>query len=424
MTTPQPADRERALRVPRQVYRLRVFGLALGVVCIGTVFYERGAPRLAWALLAAHGFAWPHLAWLRARTNADPHRIERQNLTIDSTLGGMFVALMHFALLPSVVIVAMLSMDKIGWGVRFLARACAGMAAMCAATALLTRASVDPFTSMPMIVGTLPLMVTYPLAVAFVSERSGRLARERKRAVEQTALMREQLAHVARVGTLGEMAAGLAHELNQPLSAIYFEAMNAIALDPQRETSELHDTLNRIGDQSMRAGEIVRRMRQFAQRGQPRRERLGVGHVVQEVLSLVQNDLRLAGIRTHVEMPRDLPETIADRVQLQQVLVNLIRNASDAMLRDGARARDLTIRAEAASGLVRVSVADTGGGIDAEIAERLFHPFHSTKRDGLGLGLSICRSLIEADGGRVGAGPHPPGGALFFFELPAAGRNT
>jgi len=397
-----------------------VLGLALGAICIGTVFYERGASPFAWALVIFVGFVWPHAAWWRARASADPHRIERQNLIADSSVGGVFVALMHFALLPSVVIVAMLSMDKIGWGARFLARACGAMAAMCAITTLTTGSAFQLDTTMPMIVGSLPLMVAYPIAVAFVSERSGRLARERKKAVEQTARLREQLAHIARVGTLGEMAAGLAHEVNQPLSAIYFEAMTALALDPQRQPAELHELLTRISEQSMRAGEVIRRMRTFAQRGQTRRDPLDIGAAVHEVLALLAHDLRLAGITTHVAIAERLPATIGDRIQIQQVLVNLIRNAMEAMTRPSATVRELTIRAEAAGPSVRVAISDTGGGIDPAVGERLFHPFQSTKSEGLGLGLSICQSLIEAHGGRMDAGPHPAGGALFFFEVPAA----
>jgi signal transduction histidine kinase len=415
--SPDP-DRERALRVPRQVYRLRVFGLALGAICIGTVFGERGASPLAWSLLAAHEFVWPHVAWLRARTSADPHRAERQHLLVDSAVGGVFVALMHFALLPSVLVVGMLTMDKIGWGVAFLGRACGAMAAACLLTALLVGAPPEPYTSMTMIVGSLPLMVAYPIAVAFVSERSGRLARERRKTVEQMAALREQLAHIARVGTLGEMAAGLAHELNQPLTAIHFEAHAAMALDPMRHTRELGESLNRIGEQSLRAGDIVRRMRTFARSGRTRREHVEVRQLVNEVLALLDHDLRLAGVRTRVLLADHVPPALVDRIQIQQVLVNLIRNAIEAMTRSAPGSRELTIRSEAAPDAIRLSVTDTGGGVDPIVASRLFHPFQSTKAEGLGLGLSICQTLVEAHGGRVGAGPHPAGGATFFFELP------
>jgi signal transduction histidine kinase len=414
---------ERELRLPRQVYRLRIFGLALGFVCIGTVFLERGASAPAWALLAAHGLVWPHVAWYLARTSADPHRAERANLVVDSALGGVFVALMQFPLLPSVLIVAMLSMDKIGWGWRFLGKACGAMTFTCAVTTVLTGATLQPFTSMPMIAASIPLMVAYPFAVAFVSERSGRLARERRHAVEQTAALREQLAHIARVGTLGEMAAGLAHELNQPLTAIHLEASTALELNPGGVPEDLRDGLARISEQSLRAGEIVRRMRTFARRGHARREALQVGHLVNEVLALLDHDLRHNRIETRLAIPETLPPVFVDRIEIQQVLVNLIRNAVEAMAAPSIAARRLTIGAEAAGPYVRVSITDTGGGVDPDVLARLFHPFQTTKAAGMGLGLSICQSLVEANGGRVGAGPHPAGGALFFFDVPAAGAD-
>src|SRR5471030_521404 len=410
---------ERELRLSRQVYRLPTFGLALGFLSVASVFYECCASRAAWGLLAAHGLVWPHVAFYRARASADPHRAERANLVVDSAMGGIFVALMAFALLPSVLLVAMLSMDKIGWGWRFLARACATMAMTCAITALLTGASLRPTTSMPVLVASIPLMVAYPFAVAFVSERSGRMARERKKAVEQTAELREQLAHIARVGTLGEMAAGLAHELNQPLTAIHLEANTVMELNPAGLPEDVQESLSRIGEQSLRAGEIVRRMRTFARRGQAHREAIHVGQLVHEVLALLDHDLRLGGVDTMLLLPETVPPALVDRIEIQQVLVNLIRNAMEAMTAPSIAERRLTIGTEAANGHVRVSVSDTGGGVDPAVLARLFHPFQTTKADGLGLGLSICQSLVEANGGRVGAGPHPQGGAMFFFEVPS-----
>src|SRR5262252_6508183 len=216
------ADRD--LRLSRQVYRLRVLGLVVGSIAVATVLAGNGAPWWAWAALAFHVAVWPHLVWFLARRSADPHGVERTNLTIDSAFGGFWIALMHFNLLPSVLIATMMSMDKIGWGPAFLGRTLASMAAGCAFGALLTGGAVAPATSMRVIAASLPLLVAYPLAVAFTSYTSGKLTRERKKAIEQSAALREQLAHIARVGTLGEMAAGIAHELNQPLTAIHFEA--------------------------------------------------------------------------------------------------------------------------------------------------------------------------------------------------------
>jgi len=410
--------RERSLRLPRQVYRLRTLGLVVGAFAVAAVFYENRAPWLAWALLIFHVGLWPHLAWFRARRSADPHVAERVNLTVDSAFGGVYIALMHFNLLPSVLIAAMKSMDKIGWGPQFLARTTAAMAAACAATMIFTRAAFQPHTSMSVVVASLPLLVAYPIAVAFTSYRSGRLARERNKAIEQTAALREQLTHIARVGTLGEMAAGLAHELNQPLAAIHFEASAALEVPQEASADGMRQALTAIAEQSLRAGDIVRRMRVFARRGQPARELSDVRQLVREVLALLSHELRLHGVETS-EAFDEVPAVLVDRVELQQVLVNLIRHAMEAMTTTPAGERHLSIEAHAANRHVRVSVADSGEGVDPAIAATLFHPFQSTKPSGLGLGLSICQSLIEAHGGRIGTIPRAGRGAVFYFELPA-----
>ena len=384
---------------------------------MAAVFYENRAPWLAWALLIFHVGLWPHLAWLRARRSADPHVAEPVNLTVDSAFGGVHIALMHFNLLPSVLIAAMKSMDKIGWGPQFLARTTAAMAAGCAVTMIFTRA-FHPHTSMSVVVASLPLLVAYPIAVAFTSYRSGRLARERNKAIEQTTALREQLTHIARVGTLGEMAAGLAHELNQPLAAIHFEASAALEVPQEESADSMRLALTAIAEQSLRAGDIVRRMRVFARRGQPARELSDVRQLVREVLALLSHELRMHGVDTS-EALDEVPAVLVDRVELQQVLVNLIRNAMEAMTTTPAGERQLLIEAHAANRHVRVSVADSGEGVDPAIAATLFHPFQSTKPSGLGLGLSICQSLIEAHGGRIGTIPRAGRGAVFYFELPA-----
>jgi signal transduction histidine kinase len=412
-------DHERGLRLPRQVYRLRILGLGVGSIAVAAVFQERHAPALTWAILIFHGLIWPHVAFLAAKRSADPHRIERASLTIDSAFGGFWIALMHFNLLPSVLIAAMMSMDKIGWGPAFLARTSAAMAAGCALGALLTGGAVQPATTMRVIVASLPLLTAYPLAVAFTSYRSGKLTRERKKAIEQTVALREQLAHTARVGTLGEMAAGLAHELNQPLTAMHFEAAAAMELPPGEALHGMRNALATIADQSLRAGEIVRRMRMFARRGESSRQMTDLRPVIQEVLALVAHELRLNGIAT-TERFEPVPPVLVDRIEVQQVLVNLIRNAIEAMAHTAMHERRLTIDMRTEDRYVRVSVGDSGAGIDPDIEPRLFHPFQSTKPSGLGLGLSISQSLIEAHGGRMGTTPSAGAGAIFFFELPPA----
>ena len=412
-----------ALRLARQVHRLRTLGLGIGILPIAAVFYERGASLPGWIAIVINGFVWPHIAWWHSKSSADSHRAERLNLLIDSALGGMWVPMMEFSLLPSVLLVTMLTMDKLGWGRRFLLRSSLTMAAALVVTTLVVRPSFRPMTGMLEIIASLPLMVAYPMAVALAANKSGKLAREKRRAVEQSAALRDQLAHVARVGTLGEMAAGLAHELNQPLASIHLEANAALELGRefagQPGWPSTRESLERISEQSMRAGSIVRRMRTFARRGEVLHESVSIAPLLQEVLSLLDYDLRHNDVRTTVDVPADLPLVVGDRISIQQVLVNLIRNAIEAMSASAA-ARTLHVRGMQAGGSVRVSITDNGGGVAPGIAERLFHPFNTTKPSGMGLGLSICQSLVEAHGGHVGAGPHPAGGAQFYFELPIA----
>jgi signal transduction histidine kinase len=396
-----------------------VLGLAAGSVAVTSVLRPQHAGWAPWTVLAVNVLVWPPLAWWLARRGDDPHRVERLNLTVDSAFGGLWVALMHFNLLPSVLIVTMMSMDKIGWGPAFLARTSVAMAAAMAGGAIATRGAFAPESNMPVIVASLPLMVAYPLAVAFTSYTSGRLARERNKAIEQSVALREQLAHIARVGTLGEMAAGLAHELNQPLTAMHFEAVAALELPPEAAADGMRDALATISEQSLRAGEIVRRMRTFARRGESKRERTDLQPLIREVLALLAHDLRLNGITTTASL-EEAPAVLIDRIEVQQVLVNLIRNAIEAMAHTAMRDRLLTIEMRVEHDRVRVSVTDAGHGVDPEIAPRLFHPFQSTKPAGLGLGLSICQSLIEAQGGRMGTTPRQGPGATFYFELPAA----
>jgi two-component system sensor kinase FixL len=181
----------------------------------------------------------------------------------------------------------------------------------------------------------------------------------------------------------------------------------------------MREALTSIGEQSLRAGAIVKRMRLFARRGESKREPTDIRELIREVLALLAHDLRLASVRT-VETFGDVAPVLVDRIELQQVLVNLIRNAIEAMAAIDTDARYLMIETGTDAGRVRVWINDTGPGVDPSMADTLFHPFHSTKTSGLGLGLSICQTLIEAHGGRIGTKPRTGGGAGFFFELPPA----
>jgi PAS domain S-box-containing protein len=242
---------------------------------------------------------------------------------------------------------------------------------------------------------------------------------DRKQSEEQMALLRRQLAHASRLGTLGEMSAGLAHELNQPLAALRLYATAAKDLGATTNSQELLDCLTRIDEQSLRAGEIVRRMRSFVGRHPFRRETADLHELLREVLAILENELRHSRVITKLDLDDSLPLVSVDRIQIQQILVNLIRNAIEAMTQPGCGSRHLSISTSNDGSTVRFNIADTGDGLAPPIASRLFEPFQSTKPTGLGLGLAICRTLVEAHGGSIGAQPNPTQGTTFFFSLPA-----
>jgi len=241
---------------------------------------------------------------------------------------------------------------------------------------------------------------------------------ERKQAESQAALLRDKLAHSTRLGAMGEMAAGLAHELNQPLAAVRLYASAAKEFADHPGALELRECLTRIDELAFRAGEIIRRMRSFASDRPAVRLAESLPRLIREVAALLEHETRRHRVTTKLMLDDGLPDVAVDRIQVQQVLINLIRNAVEAMTRPGNDARLLSIEAAFDGAHALVRIADTGGGIDPAVAERLFEPFQSTKSGGLGLGLSICRTLIEAHGGSIGAEPNDAPGTTFYFSLP------
>jgi two-component system sensor kinase FixL len=238
--------------------------------------------------------------------------------------------------------------------------------------------------------------------------------------------LQSELLHVSRVSAMGTMASTLAHEINQPLTAIanYLETMR----DMIGETSdvlmgEIAEGLELAAAQSLRAGNIVRRLRAFVDGGETgfRIERLD--ELVDEATSLGLLGAHEAGVTVEMTIAAGLDRVLVDRVQIQQVLVNLIRNAIQSMAH--STCKELTIAtAPDRDGWVRVTVADTGSGIDPAVRERLFEAFATTKEDGMGLGLSICRTIIEAHGGRIWAEAVEGGGSAFHFCIPLAGDDN
>lgn len=241
---------------------------------------------------------------------------------------------------------------------------------------------------------------------------------ERKQADVQLQELRDVLAHMNRLGTLGEIASGLAHELNQPLGAINIDASTSLFLCKEIDSPKLQSCLQRISDQALRAGEIVRRMRSFIRRDSFNKEPHEINRLVREVLMLLDDRLRHNSVTLELSLAESLPAIAVDGIQIQQVLVNLVRNADDAMAENGDTPRVLTIRTEAATSAIRIEIADTGCGLDPEIAAKLFFPFQTTKPSGLGLGLVICHTIVDAHDGCLEARSNSVRGTTFTLTLP------
>ena len=246
---------------------------------------------------------------------------------------------------------------------------------------------------------------------------------ERRRAEEALHGARAELAHVTRVTTLDQLASSIAHEVNQPLAAIVADAnacLNWLAV-AHPDLDQVRETLAAIVSDGHRAAEVIQRIRQLATKTEPRKGRLDINDVVRDVLLVVRSELRHHGVSLAVDLAPALPAVFGDRVQLQQVILNLVMNGIEAMTGVGDRPRQLTIRSRPAeSDQVTVAVDDTGVGIDASHVDRLFDAFFTTKPSGMGMGLSISRSIIEAHGGRLWAAGNTPHGAIFHFCLPVA----
>ena len=245
---------------------------------------------------------------------------------------------------------------------------------------------------------------------------------ERTRGAREAAEQRLQLTHLSRVALLGEMSGGLAHELNQPLTAILSNAQAAQQFIANKtiDDAELQDILRDIIAADERAGAVIQRLRALFKRGETQVQRLDANELVKEVLSLAHGDLATRSVETVLQLAPGLPPVDGDRVQLQQVMLNLIMNASEAMAASEPAERRLLIRTAPTRNFVHVSFTDRGSGFAPELHDRLFEPFYTTKVQGLGLGLSISRSIVSAHGGRLWGRATEGRGATFFISLPAA----
>ena len=247
----------------------------------------------------------------------------------------------------------------------------------------------------------------------------------RRQAEEAARQSEARLNHFARLSTMGEMAAGLAHEINQPLTAIatFSQAATRMLSRPEGiEREDLSEALDQITAQALRAGEVICRLRAFVKNREVRHERADCRRVVEDSRLLLEADARSNNVQLRLRVADSLPPITADPVQLQQVLINLVRNAIDASVDVPSAHREVILSANLdGDGMVEVAVADHGHGLSTEAAERLFHPFFTTKPGGTGLGLVISSSIIRAHNGRLAYRSTPGGGCTFFFTLPPLG---
>jgi two-component system sensor kinase FixL len=243
---------------------------------------------------------------------------------------------------------------------------------------------------------------------------------ERQQTDQRLQDLQTGLLHASRLRSMGQMAASLAHELNQPLTATanYVKAAQRLAEAPQPDMARILQALNLAAQQTLRSGEIIRRLRSFVARGEVERRSEPLGKLIEEASALALVGAKEQGVRVDLGLGTGLHIVDVDRVQIQQVLLNLMRNGLEAM--QASARRELAVRVQAADGMVQVSVADTGSGVPPEVAAQLFQPFVTTKADGMGIGLSVCRTIIEGHGGRLWMEANPEGGSLFHFTVPVA----
>jgi two-component system sensor kinase FixL len=275
---------------------------------------------------------------------------------------------------------------------------------------------------------------TFPMELAVGEMRSGnqrfftgfiRDLTERQKTEARLQELQSELVHISRLTAMGEMASTLAHELNQPLSAIanYMKGSRRLLEDSSDERSAvMRDAMDKASEQALRAGQIIRRLRDFVARGESERRVESVKKLVEEASALALVGAKDQGVRVRFALDPSVDLVLADKVQIQQVLLNLIRNAIDAM--ETSDKRELVISTAAdGSDMVAISVADTGSGLAPEMRSQLFQAFVTTKRQGMGVGLSISRTIVETHGGQISATDNPGGGTIFRFTLRAVNEE-
>lgn len=260
-----------------------------------------------------------------------------------------------------------------------------------------------------------------PRFIGFVQDISFR-----RRAEEDTHRLQERLTHVSRLATVGEMSAGIAHELNQPLTAVanYAQACDRLLGLPDPDIEEIREALKQITSQAVRAGDIIRRLRALARNDVTKREPTDINTLVSELTDLIQLDAKTHDVQYRSELAARLPQVEVDRAQVQQVILNLVRNAIEALAETTSAPRQVTVRTqELADRAVEITVCDNGPGVAESIAPRLFDPFCTTKTHGTGLGLAISRTIIKSHQGSLDYRPNTPRGACFTVRLPLTGQD-
>jgi C4-dicarboxylate-specific signal transduction histidine kinase len=251
--------------------------------------------------------------------------------------------------------------------------------------------------------------------VAFVIDLT-----ERKNAADALRMLQTELAHANRLATMGQLAASIAHEINQPIGAARNNAHAALRflLRESPDLAEVREALQGVVNDTYRASDIISGIRDQVKKVPPRMDRVNLNDAIVEVIALIRGELSKNRVAAQLRLAEDLPPARADRVQLQQVILNLILNAIEAMVGIEDEVRELVISAIFSEVGLLVTIADSGPGIAPEDRERIFDSFYTTKAGGVGIGLSICRSIIDAHGGRLWADAHLPRGAVLKFTLP------